>query len=77
MSRILVVDDEPSISWGLSRLVRGMGHTVNPGERAGGAQGDANSIAVDAGGTAWGASDKRSPDGKAAVARLTATAARQ
>ena len=29
MSRILVVDDEPSISWGLSRLVRGMGHTVD------------------------------------------------
>ncbi len=29
VSRILVVDDEPSISWGLSRLVRGMGHTVD------------------------------------------------
>ena len=29
MSRILVVDDEPSISWGLSRLVRGMGHAVD------------------------------------------------
>lgn len=29
MARILVVDDEPSISWGLSRLVRGMGHTVD------------------------------------------------
>lgn len=29
MSRILVVDDEPSISWGLSRLVRGMGHEVD------------------------------------------------
>jgi CheY-like chemotaxis protein len=28
VSKILVVDDEPSISWGLSRLVRGMGHTV-------------------------------------------------
>ena len=57
--------------------LRAMGHTVNPGERAGGAQGDANSIGVDAGGTAWGASDKRSPDGKASVARLTSTAARQ
>ncbi len=29
MSKILVVDDEPSISWGLSRLVRGMGHEVD------------------------------------------------
>ncbi len=29
VSKILVVDDEPSISWGLSRLVRGMGHTVD------------------------------------------------
>ena len=61
----------------LLQKLRAMGHTVNPGERAGGAQGDANSIGVDAGGTAWGASDKRSPDGKASVARLTSTAARQ
>lgn len=29
MSRVLVVDDEPSISWGLSRLVRTMGHEVD------------------------------------------------
>jgi hypothetical protein len=50
-----------------------MGHSVT----AGGAQGDANSIGVDAGGTAWGASDKRSADGKASVARLTSTASRQ
>ncbi|HEX5470950.1 MAG TPA: sigma-54 dependent transcriptional regulator, partial [Lacipirellulaceae bacterium] len=28
MSKILIVDDEPSISWGLSRLVRGMGHVA-------------------------------------------------
>jgi gamma-glutamyltranspeptidase/glutathione hydrolase len=61
----------------LLRKLRAMGHTVNPGERAGGAQGDANSIGIDAGGTAWGASDKRSADGKASVARLTSTAARQ
>jgi len=61
----------------LLQKLRAMGHTVNPGERAGGAQGDANSIGVDAGGTAWGASDKRSPDGKASVARLTSTASRQ
>ena len=41
----------------------------------GGAQGDANSIGVDAGGTAWGANDKRSADGKASVRRrLTSTA---
>jgi len=53
--------------------LRAMGHTVT----AGGAQGDANSIGVDAGGTAWGASDWRSPDGKASVARLTSTASRQ
>src|SRR3954470_23414835 len=26
VSRILIVDDEPSISWGLSRLARSMGH---------------------------------------------------
>jgi gamma-glutamyltranspeptidase len=61
----------------LLQKLRGMGHTVNAGERAGGAQGDANSIGVDAGGTAWGASDKRSPDGKTSVARLTSTASRQ
>jgi gamma-glutamyltranspeptidase/glutathione hydrolase len=61
----------------LLQKLRAMGHTVNPGERAGGAQGDANSIGVDAGGTAWGASDKRSPDGKTSVARLTSTASRQ
>lgn len=29
MSRVLVVDDEPSISWGLSRLARTMGHEVD------------------------------------------------
>ncbi len=29
MSRVLVVDDEPSISWGLSRLMRTMGHEVD------------------------------------------------
>jgi gamma-glutamyltranspeptidase/glutathione hydrolase len=57
----------------LLQKLRAMGHTVT----AGGAQGDANSIGVDAGGTAWGASDKRSPDGKASVARLTSTASRQ
>lgn len=29
MARILIVDDEPSISWGLSRLARSMGHEVD------------------------------------------------
>lgn len=29
VSKILVVDDEPSISWGLSRLARSMGHEVD------------------------------------------------
>lgn len=29
VSRILIVDDEPSISWGLSRLSRSMGHEVD------------------------------------------------
>jgi two-component system nitrogen regulation response regulator GlnG len=29
VSRILIVDDEPSISWGLSRLARGMGHVAD------------------------------------------------
>jgi gamma-glutamyltranspeptidase/glutathione hydrolase len=57
----------------LLQKLRAMGHSVT----AGGAQGDANSIGVDAGGTAWGASDKRSADGKASVARLTSTASRQ
>jgi gamma-glutamyltranspeptidase/glutathione hydrolase len=59
----------------LVQKLRAMGHTVNTG----GAQGDANSIAVDAGGTAWGAADKRSPDGKASVAgaHLTSTASRK
>jgi two-component system nitrogen regulation response regulator GlnG len=29
LSQILIVDDEPSICWGLSRLARGMGHEVD------------------------------------------------
>jgi two-component system, NtrC family, nitrogen regulation response regulator GlnG len=29
VSKILIVDDEPSISWGLSRLARSMGHEVD------------------------------------------------
>jgi gamma-glutamyltranspeptidase/glutathione hydrolase len=57
----------------LLQKLRAMGHTVNPG----GSQGDANSIGVDPGGTAWGASDRRSADGKASVARLTSTASKQ
>ena len=54
--------------------LRALGHTVKEGT----VQGDANSIGVDASGTAWGAADKRSPDGKASVPRgLTSTAGRQ
>ena len=40
--------------------LRAMGHTVNVGGR----QGDANSILVDDKGVAWGASDRRTKDGK-------------
>src|SRR6185436_8398637 len=29
VSRILIVDDEQSISWGLARLARGMGHVAD------------------------------------------------
>jgi two-component system nitrogen regulation response regulator GlnG len=34
VSRILIVDDEPSISWGLSRLAREMGHTADAASSA-------------------------------------------
>jgi gamma-glutamyltranspeptidase / glutathione hydrolase len=47
----------------LAGRLQKMGHTV----RTGGAQGDANSIGVDASGLAWGAADTRSPDGKASA----------
>jgi len=50
-----------------------MGHTVKTAN----AQGDANSIGVDAAGLAWGAADKRNADGKASVPGLTATAQRR
>jgi gamma-glutamyltranspeptidase/glutathione hydrolase len=45
--------------------LREMGHTVD----IAGTQGDANSIQVDDGGTATGAADRRSPDGKPSAAR--------
>src|SRR5262249_39707508 len=59
----------------LVQKLKAMGHAVKVGTR----QGDANSILVDAGGTAWGANDKRSPDGRASVAgpHLTSAAARR
>jgi len=44
--------------------LKALGHTI----RETNAQGDANSIGVDAAGLAWGAADKRSPDGKASAA---------
>src|SRR4051812_25902829 len=58
----------------LKQKLAALGHTVKEGNAV---QGDANSILVDAGGTAWGAADTRSSDGKAspAGARLTSTAA--
>ena len=43
--------------------LRAMGHTVNVGGR----QGDANSILIDETGTAWGANDHRTKDGKVAA----------
>jgi gamma-glutamyltranspeptidase/glutathione hydrolase len=60
---------EPSL---IERLTA-MGHLK---VAAGTTQGDANSILIDASGTAWGAADKRSADGKASPARLTSTASR-
>ena len=65
--------ERAGVSEELLLKLRAMGHAVT----AAGGQGDANSIGVDAGGTAWGASDKRNADGKASVARLTSTAAKQ
>ena len=58
----------------LKQKLTALGHTVREGASV---QGDANSILVDAGGTAWGAADARSGDGKASPAggRLTSTAA--
>jgi gamma-glutamyltranspeptidase / glutathione hydrolase len=47
----------------LAETLHGMGHLVT----VGGAQGDANSITIDAAGVAWGANDRRSPDGRAAA----------
>ena len=59
----------------LVKRLTAMGHQVNVVN----AQGDANSIAVDAQGTAWGAADRRSPDGKASVpgAGLTSSGGRK
>jgi gamma-glutamyltranspeptidase/glutathione hydrolase len=52
-----------------------MGHTIG----AAGVQGDANSIAIDAAGVAWGANDRRSPDGRASTpaSHLTTVASRK
>ena len=44
--------------------LKALGHTI----RETNAQGDANSIGVDAAGLAWGAADRRSPDGRASAA---------
>ncbi len=54
--------------------LRALGHAV----REGTTQGDANSILVDAGGTAWGAADTtRSRDGKASPAGARSGASHQ
>ena len=59
----------------LRQQLAALGHTVREGNAV---QGDANSILVDTEGTAWGAADARSSDGKASpAARLTSTAARK
>ena len=70
-----VTIERAGVTKDLTLQLTALGHTVKEGA----SQGDANSILVDAGGTAWGAADKRSSDGKAspAGARLTSTAARQ
>jgi gamma-glutamyltranspeptidase/glutathione hydrolase len=57
---------------GLIEKLTAMGH-VNVAE--GGQQGDANSIAIDAAGVAWGANDRRSPDGRASTPASHLTAA--
>jgi gamma-glutamyltranspeptidase/glutathione hydrolase len=55
----------------LVQKLNAMGHMVTTG----GAQGDANSIAIDTSGTAWGANDRRSPDGRASTPASHLTAA--
>jgi gamma-glutamyltranspeptidase/glutathione hydrolase len=55
--------EEGGVSDDVLKQLRAMGHTIV----VRGEQGDANSILVDADGVAWGARDKRSPDGKASV----------
>ena len=56
---------------GLLEKLTAMGH-VNVEE--GGVQGDANSIAIDGAGVAWGANDRRSPDGRASTPATHLTA---
>jgi gamma-glutamyltranspeptidase/glutathione hydrolase len=70
-----VTIERAGITPALQEKLKAMGHTVR--DTAG--QGDANSIGVDAAGLAWGAADKRSPDGKASVAGagLTSAASRK
>jgi gamma-glutamyltranspeptidase / glutathione hydrolase len=61
-----VTIERDGVSEDLVQKLRAMGHTVN----VAGTQGDANSIAVDEGGTATGAADdRRSPDGKVSIPR--------
>lgn len=57
----------------IMRRLRAMGHSVKVGVST---QGDANSILIDGSGTAWGANDRRTPDGKASVPRADLTSVR-
>jgi gamma-glutamyltranspeptidase/glutathione hydrolase len=58
-----VTIEDHGVSDEVMQQLRAMGHTVS----FGGKQGDANSIVVDDAGVAWGANDRRTSDGKAAV----------
>jgi gamma-glutamyltranspeptidase/glutathione hydrolase len=70
-----VTIEQSGLTDDLKAKLAALGHTV----KEGGGQGDANSILIDAGGTAWGAADTRSSDGKASSAgpRLTSSATRK
>jgi gamma-glutamyltranspeptidase / glutathione hydrolase len=55
----------------LTNALNQMGHAVT----VAGVQGDANSITIDASGVAWGANDRRTPDGRASTPASHLTAA--
>jgi gamma-glutamyltranspeptidase/glutathione hydrolase len=55
--------EEKTASKEVQKTLTAMGYTLKPVN----SQGDANSILIDASGVAWGANDRRSPDGKVSV----------